>query len=119
VKTIVVVDDEPAAAEVLSLILRDEGYRIFCVGDGQQGLARLRDVRPQLAVLDFLMPSLSGAAIGMALRESADTRHIKILMSSSLPEATVQRHFSKYDAFLRKPYNIDAALKLIASLLDG
>lgn len=117
VKTILVVDDELASAEVLSLILEEEGYRTFCAANGQQGLARVRDVRPQLIVLDYMMPVMNGAEMGAALREAADTRDIKILMNSSLPEAAVRQHFSKYDAFLRKPYNVDAALKLIAALL--
>ena len=118
-KTILVVDDELASAEVLSLILEEEGYRTFCAANGQQGLARVRDLRPQLVVLDFMMPVMNGAEMGEALRASSDTRHIKIVMNSSLPEESVRQHFGKYDAFLRKPYNVDVALKLIASLLEG
>jgi CheY-like chemotaxis protein len=116
VKTILVVDDELASAEVLSLILEEEGYRTFCAANGRQGLARVRDVRPQLVVLDFMMPVMDGAEMGAALRESLETRDIRILMNSSLPDAAVRRHFSKYDAFLRKPYNV--ALRLIANLLN-
>lgn len=119
VKTVLVVDDELASAEVLSLILEEEGYRTFCAANGQQGLARVRDVRPDLVVLDYMMPIMNGAEMGAALRASADTRHIRILMNSSMPEDAVRTHFSKYDAFLRKPYNVDVALKLIATLLDG
>jgi CheY-like chemotaxis protein len=117
VKSILVVDDELASAEVLSLILEEEGYRTFCAANGRHGLARLRDVKPELVVLDFMMPVMNGAEMAAALRESADTRNIKILMSSSLPEEAVRQYFTKYDAFLRKPYNVDAALRLIGDLL--
>jgi len=117
VKTILIVDDELASAEVLSLILEEEGYRTFCATDGRHGLARVRDLRPDLVVLDFMMPVMNGAEMGEALRASADTRDIRIVMNSGLPEEAVREHFCKYDAYLRKPYNIDAALKLIASLL--
>ena len=116
-KTILVVDDELASAEVLSLILEEEGYRTFCAANGQQGLARVRDLRPQLVVLDLMMPVMNGAQMDEALRASPETQDIKILMNSSLPEEAVLQHFGKYDAFLRKPYNIDVALKLIAALL--
>ena len=118
-KTILVVDDELASAEVLSLILEEEGYRTFCAANGQQGLARVRDIQPQLVVLDYMMPVMNGADMAQALREMPETRHIKILMNSSLPEDAVRQHFSKYDAFLRKPYNVDVALSLIASLLKA
>lgn len=116
-KTILVVDDELASAEVLSLILEEEGYRTFCAANGQQGLARVRDVRPSLVVLDFKMPVMNGAQMAEALRVSDDTRGIKIVMNSSLPEEAVREHFANYDAFLRKPYNVDMALKMIAHLL--
>jgi CheY-like chemotaxis protein len=120
VKTILVVDDELASAEVLSLILEEEGYRTFCAPNGRQGIDRAREVRPQLVVLDFMMPVMNGAEVGAALRGSPDTRHIKIVINSGLPEEAVRQHFEKYDAFLRKPYNVDVALKMIADLLaDG
>ncbi|MBA3597306.1 MAG: response regulator [Methylibium sp.] len=116
-KTILVVDDELANAEVLSLILEDEGYRVFCAANGRQGLQRIAEVRPDLVVLDFMMPLMNGAEMGTALRGDPQTQHIKILMNSSLTEDAVRSRFDQYDSFLRKPYNIDVALKVIASLL--
>jgi len=117
VKTILVVDDELASAEVLGLILEEEGYRTFCAANGQQGIAKAREVRPHLIVLDFMMPVMNGAEVGEALRAAQETRNVKIVMNSSLPEEAVHQHFEKYDAFLRKPYNVDVALKMIADLL--
>ena len=114
-KTILVVDDELASAEVLSLILEEEGYRTFWAANGEQGLARAREVRPQLVVLDFMMPFMNGADVGRCC--CLATRDVKIVMNSSLPEDAVRQHFEKYDAFLRKPYNVDVALKMIADLL--
>lgn len=117
-KTILVVDDELANAEVLSLILEEEGYRVFCASNGRQGLTRVAEVQPQLVVLDFMMPEMNGAAMGRALRDDPATRHIRILMNSSLTEAAVREHFDGFDHFLRKPYNIDVALEVIARLLE-
>ncbi|MBA3588466.1 hypothetical protein, partial [Methylibium sp.] len=57
------------------------------------------------------------AEMGAALRADPQIRHIKILMNSSLNEDAVRSRFDQYDSFLRKPYNIDVALKVIASLL--
>jgi CheY-like chemotaxis protein len=119
VKTILVVDDELASAEVLSLILEEEGYRTFCAASAQQGLARAREIHPHLVVLDFMMPVMSGAQVAEQLRAWPDTSQIRILMNSSLPEESVRQHFASYDAFLRKPYNVDEALALIARLLAG
>src|SRR5690606_19084482 len=117
VKTILVVDDELANAEVLALILGEEGYRTHCATDGREGLRRAQELRPDLIVLDYMMPILDGAATARALRENPATRSVRILMNSSLTEAVVRRHTTDYDAFLRKPYGVELALRTIARLL--
>ncbi len=118
-KTILVVDDELANAEVLSLILEEEGYRVFTAANGRQGLERVAELRPQLVILDYMMPIMNGATMGATLRADPKTRDIRILMNSSLNEAAVREGFGGYDAFLRKPYDIDALLHLIARLLES
>lgn len=117
-KTILIVDDELGNAEVLSLILEEEGYRVYCAANGRHGLERVKELRPDLVVLDFMMPIMDGAEMGEQLRASPDHRHVKILMNSSLPEDNVRRRFSGYDLFLRKPYGIGLALEAIARLLE-
>lgn len=116
-KTILVVDDEQASAEVLSLILEDEGYRVYCAANGLAGLERARELRPDLIILDFMMPLMNGAELGLALRADAELRKIRILMNSSLAEANIRARFDGYDRFLRKPYDIDRALSAISELL--
>jgi CheY-like chemotaxis protein len=117
-KTILIVDDELGNAEVLSLILEEEGYRVHCAANGRDGLERVKEVRPDLVVLDFMMPIMDGADMGLQLRAMPDQPHVRILMNSSLPEENVRRRFSGYDVFLRKPYGINVALAAIASLLE-
>lgn len=116
-KTVLVVDDEMGSAEVLSLILEEEGYRTFCAVNGQRGLERAREVLPDLVVLDYMMPLMNGADLARRLRADPALAHVKIIMNSGLAEAAVREQFDGYDAFLRKPYNIDTVLKMIASLL--
>lgn len=118
-KTILIVDDELGNAEVLSLILEEEGYRVFCASNGRDGLERVREVKPDLIVLDFMMPVMDGAEMGGTLRAQPSPAKVKILMNSSLPEASVAERFPDYDAFLRKPYSIDEALRVIDHLLAG
>lgn len=117
-KTILVVDDELSNAEVLALILEDEGYRVFTAVNGRHGLERVHDVRPDLVLLDFMMPVMDGAEMGQRLRAAEATRHIKIVMCSSLDEDAVQEYFRDYDAFLRKPFDIKLGLSTIGRLLD-
>jgi CheY-like chemotaxis protein len=117
VKTILVVDDEFANAEVLALILADEGYRVACAANGAQGLQKIAEVRPDLVVLDMMMPVMDGAEMAERMRADPALRDIKILMNSSMGEQAVRERFADYDGFLRKPYTLDDALALIHRLL--
>jgi CheY-like chemotaxis protein len=119
VKTILVVDDELANAEVLSLILEEEGYRVFCAGNGRSGLQRATEIQPDLVILDHLMPAMDGAEMARAMRELPALAQVPILMNSSLPEAALRGGSGSYDGFLRKPYSVDAMLAMIRRLLDG
>jgi CheY-like chemotaxis protein len=119
VKTILVVDDELANAEVLSLILEEEGYRVFCAGNGRSGLQRAREVQPDLVILDHLMPTMDGAEMAREMRNVPALARVPILMNSSLPEAALRGRYDRYDGFLRKPYSVDTMLAMIRELLDA
>ena len=70
-----------------------------------------------MIILDYMMPFMNGAELGTALRADQTFAKLKIVMNSSLAESAVRERFSGYDRFLRKPYDIDAALVVIAELL--
>lgn len=116
-KTILVVDDEWAIAEVLEALLGDEGYRVIAANNGKQGLERLTEWPADLIMLDFMMPIMDGPAMLAALKASAATAHIPVIMMSSLPEATISQRAAGYHTFLRKPFRINAVLDAIASAL--
>ena len=116
-KRILVVDDEPELVEVLSAILQSEGYEVFAAANGREAIERAQNLLPDLVILDYLMPELNGAAVGDALRVGNRTHGIKILMSSSLSESSVRSRFAGYDAYARKPYDMDATLSVIADLV--
>ena len=112
-KTILVVDDELGSAEVLSLILEEEGYRAFCAVNGRQALIQARDVVPDLVIVDFMMPLMNGAEFSRELRSDAQFTDTRIILNSGLPEAAIREQFDGYDAFLRKPFKVEALLELV------
>jgi two-component system, OmpR family, phosphate regulon response regulator PhoB len=117
VKTILVVDDELGSAEVLSLILEEEGYRAFCAVNGQLALIQARDVVPDLVIVDYMMPLMNGAEFARALRADPQFGHTKIILNSGLPEVAIRDHFDGYDAFLRKPFKVETLLELVQRLI--
>ena len=112
-KIILVVDDELGSAEVLSLILEEEGYRAFCAVNGQLALVQARDVVPDLVIVDYMMPLMNGAEFTRALRADAQFAHTKVILNSGLPEIAIRDHFDSYDAFLRKPFKVETLLDLV------
>lgn len=116
-KTILIVDDANETAEVLSLILKMDGYRVFCASNGVEGLAKAREVKPDLILVDHRMPVMDGATMGELLRSEPSSATTKIVMHSCLPEDVLDPPTGAYDAFLRKPYDVDVVLKLIEGLI--
>jgi PAS domain S-box-containing protein len=79
-QTVLVVDDEPPTVELLTEMLRTQGYRVLAGHDGRHGIALAKAERPALIVLDLLMPGLTGFDVVQELRNHSETREIPILI---------------------------------------
>jgi CheY-like chemotaxis protein len=118
--TVLIVEDEYAIADLLEMALTDEGYRVVRAANGRQGLDRLAEgPRPDLVISDFMMPVLDGAGLVLAMRQSEGQRTLPIIIMSSMPEANVHARIDSYAAFVRKPFHIDALMRLVASVLGS
>jgi len=114
VRTVLVVDDEFGVAEVLDAILTDEGYRVITAANGRQALARIAEQRPDLVLLDYMMPILDGVAVLRALSADPKAHDLPIVVMSALPEESVSTETKHYSAFLRKPFRITTVLAAVA-----
>lgn len=79
-KTILVADDESHILNVVSLKLRNAGFRVITARDGQEALELAASERPDLLITDFHMPRLSGIDLCKRLKESSDTAGIPAIM---------------------------------------
>jgi CheY-like chemotaxis protein len=118
VRTVLVVDDEFGVGEVLTEVLGDAGYHVLTAIHGRQALERVAETRPDVIVLDFMMPVLDGAGTLAALAADPAHRDIPVILMSSLPEASIAEQASGYAAFLRKPFRIATVLEAIARALE-
>lgn len=117
-KTILIVDDEFGVLEVLEFILNDAGFKVVSAVNGQEALARLEETRPDLAIVDFMMPILDGNGVIKAIRSDNRLRDIPIILVSALPEKTIRERCDGYTTFLRKPYKTEQLMEEISKLLD-
>jgi len=118
-KTILIVDDEVGILEVLEFILRDAGFSVKNALNGQDALARLEEVAPDLVILDYMMPILDGNGVIRAMRADPKYSAVPIILTSALHERTIKKSCDGYQAFLRKPYKTERLLEEIARLLNS
>jgi len=117
VQTILVVDDELGAIEVVATALEDEGYRVLSAANGRHGLEKLTEGQVDLAVIDFMMPLVDGTAMARQMKANPAFKNIPIIMMSAVGESVVRERFDGYTAFLRKPFRISALIDTVRRVL--
>jgi twitching motility two-component system response regulator PilH len=119
-KPLLVIDDDPVERTILERVLVGAGYRVMTAADGQEGLAAATPGRPDLVLLDVIMPRLNGYQTCRALKRDPALARCPILMLTAKDETT--DHFwageGGADAFLTKPTDIPMLLQTIAELTD-
>ena len=122
-KRILLVDDEEAILELISATLRhNDGYQFVLARDGEEALNTALRHKPDLVLLDVLMPKRDGYYVCRALKQNPETAHIKVLILTALTQETDRQKAldSGADGYLIKPFSPMALLeKLEESLTVG
>ena len=116
---ILVVDDDPAMRQTLELLLKEQGYDVAAVGDGAQLLEALESGRPDLVLLDVVMPTLDGFEALERMKADDRWAEVPVLMVSSLPaeEATVRTLGLGAVDYIRKPFRVRELLARVQAQL--
>lgn len=117
-KIILIVDDEFGIIEVLESILSDSGFKVISAINGQEALIRMQETKPDLVIVDFMMPLLDGAGVIRAMRADDRLRAVPVILASALPEKTISERCSGYNVFLRKPFKTECLMEEISRLID-
>ena len=113
---VLLVHDELSSAGVFGLILAGEGYHVTVAADARQALGRLDEARPDVLVVDFMMPGMNGAELVKAIRETPSYAQLPVLLISGAPEAALRGYKFSYDGFLRKPFGLEDFLQAVSRL---
>jgi CheY-like chemotaxis protein len=117
--TILIVDDEWALAEVLSAILRDEGYRTLVAGNGREAEALLKSESIDLVVVDFMMPIMDAPELIAWMKARPALVAVPVIIMTSLPETEVRARADDFAAYLQKPFMIDDIAEAVARYLPA
>ena len=106
--TVLVVEDEPAQREVLSYNLSAEGFRVVQAENGEEGLILVDEENPDIIVLDWMLPSVSGIEVCRRLKTRNDTRNTPIIMLSARTEEVdrIRGLETGADDYVVKPYSV-------------
>jgi CheY-like chemotaxis protein len=115
---VLVVDDDPDILDAICDILDAEGYRVSRARHGQEALDQVDSQRPDIILLDLMMPVMDGVAFSQALRLRPAVRDVPIVVISA--DGNPQRAAAVGAAgYLAKPFDIDALLAQVAGITSG
>ncbi|MBA3416228.1 MAG: response regulator, partial [Chloroflexia bacterium] len=114
-KSVLVVDDEPVLRGLVAEVLRDEGYAVAEAGDGGALLERLATERPDLVLLDVMMPGIDGRQAYLVIRSRDDLPQVPVVMMSAA--VNPKQLDPSIAAFLPKPFDLDRLLALVEELI--
>jgi diguanylate cyclase (GGDEF)-like protein len=106
-ETILVVDDDPDIARFVEVNLRSAGYDVAVAGDGEEALDKASEIRPDLVLLDVMMPRIDGFEVAQRLRRSPQTANTSIIMltAKALSADKVTGLQSGADDYIIKPFD--------------
>jgi two-component system OmpR family response regulator len=114
---LLVVDDEPNIRELLSASLRYAGFEVATAADGEQALALASSFRPDLLVLDVMMPGLDGFGVVRRLRESGRHTPVLFLTARDAAEDKISGLTLGGDDYVTKPFSLDEVVARIRAVL--
>jgi CheY-like chemotaxis protein len=116
---VLVVDDDPNIRKMIMAALRREGYEFAEAGNGKEALEAMRSQRPDVVVLDLMMPILSGWDVLQEREKEPELQTIPVIVISANRAPEVARAVDKgICAFLPKPFDIGALSALVKSCVD-
>ena len=125
---ILLIEDDQSLTELIRYNLESNDFNITCVADGEEGLLQAEETPPDLILLDWMLPNLSGIEICRRLRRNSDTAHVPVIMLTARAEESdrIRGLDTGADDYITKPFSprelvarIQAILRRIRPALAG
>ncbi|CAN5596965.1 hypothetical protein BH11MYX1_BH11MYX1_09370 [soil metagenome] len=111
---ILVVDDEPMVRDTLGQVLADEGYVVDVAADGADALDRIRAARPDVILLDLMMPGMNGRQFLSALRSESAYSSVPVLIMTAVHGLEINLNSIGASEVVEKPFDVDDLLNKVA-----
>lgn len=118
---VLIADDEPHIRRILQFLLQNEGFEVKMAEDGLQAVETIRDWRPDLVLLDVMMPHMDGFAVLEKIRENFETSNVPVIMLTAKGEVSDKVRGLRVGAndYIIKPFDQDELLLRVSNLLNS
>ena len=125
-KKILIVDDEPEQIEFAAMVMQEKGYIPISASNGEEGMKKVHTEKPDLILLDILMPEKGGLGMYKDLKQNEETRNIPVVIVTGVARGgdfqdrmiRQDENLPPPDGYIEKPMNPDAVGKLVNDLLS-
>ena len=117
---VLVVDDEPNILMSLEFLMRKSGYEVFIARNGAEALQLVHEQRPNVLVLDIMMPEVDGYEVCQHIKAHPELRHIRVIfLSAKSKEADIEKGYAAgADLYLTKPFSTRNLVKRINEFIS-
>ena len=119
-KSVLIIEDEPFILEALSFLLEKEGYSLSAFSDGEGCIDFIKEIKPDLIILDMMLPNISGMQILENLRNSHEFQTLPVLMLTAKGQKKDRQAAENAGAslFMTKPFSNDEIIANVHKLLN-
>jgi two-component system, OmpR family, response regulator VicR len=117
---IVCIEDDPKTIDLVKLILKKEGFEVSGVSNGREGLATVEAVRPDLVLLDLMMPDMDGWEVFQSLRANETTRDVPVIILTAKAQSidkVLALHIAKVNDYITKPFSPNELVQSVRKML--
>ena len=123
-KKIVLVDDDVEFCEATKILLESRGYQVVLAYDGKEGLQKVRQEKPDLVILDVMMPEMNGYDVCVVMKADSELNMIPVMLLTGVDKAFFQTAYTKHmgmmteaDDYIAKPVEAEELAERVASFL--
>jgi two-component system alkaline phosphatase synthesis response regulator PhoP len=122
---VLVVDDDPDLVESVSIVLESEKFRVVKAYDGVEAMEKIKEERPQLVILDVMMPRKNGYDLCDELKKSDEYKDIVVVLLTAVADAVTSTNYTHMggkttlaDDYVPKPIEVDRLINIVRENLE-
>ena len=118
-KKILLIDDEPELIKAVEIRLKSIGYEVALSYDGRTGIDKAKEIKPDLILLDLIMPIMDGYVVANELKDDPETKHIPIIILTASQREDLKTRCRELGvaSFIMKPFETSDLLNMVKAIL--